>query len=81
MRVYMQTPPNQGGPIRFSHLIVQEDLLAGWAFIKESGIQGSPGRINRELFDDEQQAIESLIKARDRLLSRGYNVVFVEGNH
>lgn len=77
MRIYMQQ--NQGlDRIRFYHLILQEDLLGGWSLIKESGVQGAAGRTNRQYFDSLEQAQSAMLKARDRQLKRGYQVVFMQ---
>ena len=83
MRVYLQTPLTMAGDLqhapRFCHLIVQEDMLEGWTLIKETGYQGSKGRVTRSQYADQDQAIAALIKERDRQIERGYKVVFVEG--
>jgi hypothetical protein len=83
MRVYLQTPlaaatDAQRAP-RFCHLIVQEDMLEGWTLIKETGYQGSKGRVTRSQFDKQDEAITALIRERDRQINNGYKVVFVEG--
>ena len=83
MRVYLQTPPvnvgdEQRAP-RFCHLIVQEDMLEGWTLLKETGYQGSKGRVTRNQYKQQDSAIAALIKERDRQIERGYKVVFVEG--
>lgn len=79
----MQTPvPDTGSASRaprFCHLMVQEDMLEGWSLIKETGYQGSSGRVTRNNFADRDNAVEALLKERDRQLRNGYNVVFVEG--
>jgi hypothetical protein len=83
MRIYLQTPvPDTGSASRaprFCHLIVQEDILAGWSLIKETGYQGSSGRVTRTHFEEREVAIQALLKERDRQLHNGYNVVFIEG--
>ena len=83
MRVYLQTPPvlagdEQRAP-RFCHLMVQEDMLEGWTLIKETGYQGSKGRVTRSQYPEYELALAALIKERDRQVDRGYKVVFVEG--
>lgn len=80
MRIYMQQIPTDTGKApRFLHLHIQEDLLEGWSLLKETGYQGSPGRVTRTHFSDYPDAIESMLKERDRQTQRGYRVVFVEG--
>ncbi len=77
MRIYMQiTPTDQ--PFRFCHLLLQQDLLGSWIFIKETGYQGAAGRTNRKLCKDRQHAQEILIQQRDLMLKRGYRIVFSE---
>jgi predicted DNA-binding WGR domain protein len=80
MRIYMQQLPTEAGRApRFLHLHIQEDLIDGWNLIKETGYQGSSGRITRTHFDDAASATEALLVERDKQLKRGYRVVFVEG--
>ena len=79
MRIYLQTRQADTGIIRFIHLILQEDLMGGWSLIRESGRQGSPGTIKREHFTNQEDALEAMTKWRDKNVSRGYNIAFVEG--
>lgn len=83
MRVYLQTPFTMAGDEqrapRFCHLMVQEDMLEGWTLIKETGYQGSKGRVTRSQYAEQESAISELIKERDRQINRGYKVVFIEG--
>ncbi len=79
MRIYLQAQQTDTGLIRFVHLILQEDLIGGWTLIRESGKQGSPGTVKREHFQDQESAIEAMLKWRDKNLKRGYNVAFVQG--
>ena len=80
MRIYLQTPAGIDGPPRYYHLFLQEDLLEGWTLIKESGRQGSSGRVSKLHFDNREQAQTAMIKARDDQIKRGYRVVFVKGD-
>lgn len=73
----MQITPNDQ-PLRFCHLLLQQDLLESWVFIKEIGYQGRAGRIDRKLGRDRQHAQEMLIQQRDLMLKKGYRVVFSE---
>lgn len=75
----MQTPPTGDKPPRFYHLHLQEDLLEGWTLVKESGYQGSPGKVTREYFESRDQAIEAMTRNRDRQINRGFRIVFAEG--
>jgi predicted DNA-binding WGR domain protein len=79
MRIYLQTQPAETGVIRFVHLILQEDLIGGWTLIRESGKQGSPGAIKREHFENQEAALETMLKWRDKDINRGYSVAFVQG--
>jgi predicted DNA-binding WGR domain protein len=54
--------------------------MGGWTLIRESGNQGSPGTIKRENFPTQEQAIEALMKWRDKNINRGYRVAFMEGD-
>lgn len=80
MRIYLQSDHNESGNLRFVHLILQEDLVGGWTLIRESGKQGSPGTIKREHFDEQNDAIEAMLKWRDKQIRRGYRVAFVQGD-
>ncbi|MDH5184369.1 MAG: WGR domain-containing protein [Gammaproteobacteria bacterium] len=80
MRIYMQTPPGIDKAPRYYHLFLQEDLLDGWTLVKESGNQGSSGRLQRQHFASHEEAQMALVKARDAQLKRGYRVVFAKGD-
>ena len=75
----MQTLPTADAPLRFCHLLLQQDLLGGWTLVRESGRQGGSGRVRREHFETRDQAEAALIVARDQHGRRGYLVVFAEG--
>ncbi|MCP4993096.1 MAG: WGR domain-containing protein [Gammaproteobacteria bacterium] len=79
MRIYMQTQATPEQPLKFYQLQLQQDLLSGWSLVRESGFQGSRGRVYREFFDQREEAEQALIKRRDMQLKRGYRVVFREG--
>ena len=80
MRIYMQQLPTEAGRApRFLHLHIQEDLLDGWNLLKETGYQGSSGKVTRTHFDDATTATDAMLIERDKQLKRGYRVVFVEG--
>jgi len=53
--------------------------MGGWSLIRESGRQGSAGTIKREHFNNQEEALEAMTKWRDKNVSRGYNIAFVEG--
>lgn len=79
MRIYMQTPASEGKSPRFYHLFLQKDLLTGWTLVKESGYQGSSGKITREHFPSREDAERALLKSRDAQLRRGYRIMFAQG--
>jgi predicted DNA-binding WGR domain protein len=79
MRIYMQMPALEGKPPRFYHLFLQPDLLEGWNLVRESGYQGSSGRVKREHYPDYEEAEAAMLQSRDAQIKRGYRVVFVEG--
>lgn len=79
MRIYMQTPVMEEQPLRFYHLILQQDLLEGWILIREWGYQGARGRSRRDHFKDYEEAQRALLKLRDTQLDRGFRVVFMSG--
>ena len=79
MRIYLQTLPTVDGNPRYYHLFLQEDLIDGWTLVKENGIQGSSGKVTKMHFNDHDQALAALIKARDSQIKRGYHVVFMRG--
>ncbi len=71
MRIYMQTQATPEQPLKFYLLQLQQDLLSGWSLVRESGFQGSRGRVYREFFDHREEAEQALIKRRDLQLKRG----------
>lgn len=80
MRIYMQQLPSEAGPApRFLHLHIQEDLLEGWNLLKETGYQGSSGKVTRTHYTTADAAIDAMLIERDKQIKRGYRVVFVEG--
>lgn len=79
MRLYLQTPPTADNYPRYFHLFLQEDLINGWTLVKESGQQGSSGKVTKIHFDDHDQAMTALLKSRDMQIKRGYRVVFING--
>ena len=78
MRIYMQIPPEGDKAPRFYHLHLQEDLLEGWALIREWGYQGAPGRVRKAHFLDRETAESAMLAIRDAQLKRGYQVVFMQ---
>lgn len=81
MRIYMQKAADGDKSPKFCQLILQQDLLEGWIVVKESGTQGSSGRLKREHFETREQAEQALMATRDVHVGRGYHVVFVQGTY
>ncbi len=79
MRIYMQTGFMENKPPRYYQLILEKDLLGGWAVVREWGQQGAGGRLKREHFNDQGDAQNALMQIRDKQLARGYKVVFIQG--
>ena len=79
MRIYMQTIPNTGQTPKFFHLHLEPDLFEGWILTKESGAQGSKGRVKMTHFKDINDAENTFEKLRDAQIKRGYQIVFIEG--
>lgn len=79
MRIYMQLPAIEDKPPRFYHLFLQPDLIDGWTLVKESGYQGSGGRLKREHYPDYETAEAAMLVSRDAQSKRGYRTVFLEG--
>lgn len=66
-------------PPRFYHLHLQEDLLEGWTLVKESGYQGSSGKVSKDYFNNRDDAQDALMAAKERQVQRGYRIVFAQG--
>lgn len=79
MRIYMQSPPSASEPQKFLQLILQQDLLGGWALIRESGQQGARSSLRREQFLSLDAAQAAFEKARDQALKKGLKVMFSQG--
>jgi predicted DNA-binding WGR domain protein len=77
----MQTLPQTGIAPRFFHLMLQEDLWEGWTLIKETGYQGSKGKITKQHYPTQEEALNAMLQTRDTQIQRGYQVVFVQGQN
>lgn len=75
----MQYSDITSGLVRFSQIMLQQDMLGGWLLVSESGLQGEPGRVTRKQFASTEEAEEALVKARDNLIAKGYKLVFLKG--
>ncbi len=76
MRIYMQTPPVDGSPLRFYQLQIQEDLIDGWTLIRESGIQGGRSSYRETHYECREDAEHALLSLRDQQLRRGFQTTF-----
>jgi predicted DNA-binding WGR domain protein len=79
MRILLQTSPTESTNPRFYHLFLQQDLIEGWALIRETGRQGAPGKVTHQHFEKWDDAQAAMLELRDKQLKRGYRVVFVQG--
>ena len=79
MRIYMQTRPDPAETPRFYQLSLQQDLLGGWTLYREWGQQGARSTLKRELYLDQDSALNAFEKARDSQVKRGFQVVFSKG--
>jgi len=78
MRIYMQVQ-NKDKQTRYYQLLLQQDLLDGWTLVREWGNQGSRGRVKRDHFPSRAEALNALERVRDAQLSRGFQIVFMQG--
>ena len=78
MRIYMQVK-QKDQQTRYYQLLLQQDLLDGWTLVREWGKQGSSGRVKRDHFPCRNDALHALERVRDAQLSRGFQVVFMQG--
>jgi predicted DNA-binding WGR domain protein len=79
MRIYMQIPALEDHPARYYQLLLLEDLIDGWTLVREWGQQGRSGRVKKDHFDNRDAAEAALLRVRDTQLSRGFKVVFMQG--
>ncbi len=79
MRIYLQKSAETNETPRFCHIVLQEDLISGWTVTRESGIQGTAGRVARQYFASLELAQEAVTRMRDQQVKQGYRVVFTEG--
>ncbi len=79
MRLLLQQRPDGSEAPRFVQLMLQPDLLGGWALVRETGVIGGRSTLKREQFDDQASAAAALERARDLQLKRGFQLMFVQG--
>ena len=79
MRLLLQQRPDGHEAPRFVQLMLQPDLLGGWALVRESGHIGGRSTLRREQFLDRESAFKALEQARDVQLKRGFQLMFAQG--
>lgn len=80
MRVLMQQRPEGDEAPRFVQLMLEPDLLGGWALVRETGVIGGRSQLRRQQFLERELAFAAFEKARDQQLQRGFQVVFSQGS-
>ncbi|MGH8033334.1 MAG: WGR domain-containing protein [Luteimonas sp.] len=79
MRLLLQQRPDGREAPRFVQLMLQPDLLGGWALVRETGVIGGRSQLRRDQFDDQASAVAALEDARDLQLKRGFQLMFAQG--
>ncbi len=79
MRLLLQQRPDGREAPRFVQLMLEADLLGGWALVRESGQIGGRSQLKREQYLDRASALAALEHARDLQLKRGFQLMFVQG--
>ena len=79
MRLLLQQRPDGREAPRFVQLMLEPDLLGGWALVRESGQIGGRSTLRREQYLDQASAMSALEHARDLQLKKGFQLVFVQG--
>ena len=79
MRLLLQQRPDGREPPRFVQLMLEPDLLGGWALVRESGQIGGRSTLRREQYLDQASATAAFEHARDLQLKKGFQLRFVQG--
>lgn len=79
MRVLLQQPPSGNESPRYLQLTLAADLLGSWELLRESGQIGGRTQLRRELFMQQDDAVQAFEKARDAQIKRGFLVMFTSG--
>jgi len=69
----------QNQQTRYYQLLLQQDLIDGWTLVREWGKQGSSGRVKRDHYPCRNDALKAMERVRDAQLSRGFQIVFIQG--
>jgi predicted DNA-binding WGR domain protein len=79
MRLLLQQRPDGREAPRFVQLMLEPDLLGGWALVRETGQIGGRSTLRREQYLDQASAMAALEHARDVQLKKGFQLMFAQG--
>ena len=79
MRMLLQQRPDGREAPRFVQLMLEPDLLGGWALVRETGQIGGRSSLRREQYLDQASALAAFDHARDLQLKKGFQLMFVQG--
>ena len=79
MRMLLQQRPDGREAPRFVQLMLEPDLLGGWALVRETGQIGGRSTLRREQYLDQASALAAFEHARDVQLKKGFQLMFVQG--
>ena len=79
MRLLLQQRPDGRESPRFVQLMLEPDLLGGWALVRETGQIGGRSTLRREQYLDQASAMAAFEHARDLQLKKGFQLMFVQG--
>ena len=79
MRLLLQQRPDGREAPRFVQLMLEHDLLGGWALVRETGQIGGRSTLRREQYLDQASAQAAFEHARDTQLKRGFQLMFAQG--
>ena len=79
MRMLLQQHPDGREAPRFVQLMLELDLLGGWALVRETGQIGGRSQLKREQYLDQASAQAAFEHARDAQLKKGFHLMFAQG--
>ena len=68
MRLLLQQRPDGREPPRFVQLMLEPDLLGGWALVRETGQIGGRSTLRREQYLDQASALAADLEGAFQLL-------------
>jgi predicted DNA-binding WGR domain protein len=80
MRLLLQQHPDGREAPRFVQLMLEPDLLGGWALVRETGQIGGRSQVRREQYLDQASALAAFEQARDAQLKKGFQLMFAQGS-